>query len=136
MRNVQKVRKVDGQVEDREKLVKWFLKYLDGMPDGEMLIEFTSTSRTDAQNRFYWVWMGIIGRHLGMRNEDIHKVFKEMFLPKEDYFVMIKKKQITSTTDMDKDQMTIYLDSIRQYAAEEMGISLPDAEEYKHKNNN
>lgn len=136
MRNVQYVRKVDGVVEDKDKLLKWFERFLEKMSDGEVLIEFTSTSRTDAQNKYYWVINGIIGRHLGMRPEDVHKMFKEMFLPKTDYFVAIKQKQLRSTTEQTKDQMREYLDNVIQFTAEEIGIVLPDLEEYKHRNNN
>ena len=135
MRNVQYVRKVDGEVEDKEKLLKWFGKFLDKMPDGEVLIEFTSTSRTDAQNKYYWVVCGIIGRTLGMHPEDVHKYFKECFLPKEEYFVVIKEKQLRSTTEQTKEQMAVYLDKVIHFAAEQ-GIVIPDLEEYKHRNNN
>lgn len=133
MRNVQYARKVDGEVEDKEKLLKWFGRFLDKMPDGEVLIEFTSTSRTDAQNKYYWVIVGIIGRTLGMQPEDVHKYFKECFLPKTEYFVAIKDKQLRSTTEQTKDQMAAYLDKIIRFAAEQ-GIIIPDLEEYKHKN--
>ena len=134
MRNVQYVRKVDGEVEDKEKLLKWFGRFLDKMPDGEVLIEFTSTSRTDAQNKYYWVINGIIGRTIVMHPEDVHKYFKECFLPKTEYFVAIKEKQLRSTTEQTKEQMAVYLDKVIQFAAEQ-GIVIPDLEEYKHRNN-
>ena len=98
MRNLTYIHKVNGEVQDREKLLRWFNRYLDTCPNGDMLIEFVGAPRTNAQNAYYWVVTGIIARHLGISSDELHEYFKEMYLPKQEYFVAIKKKQIQSTT--------------------------------------
>lgn len=133
MKALQRIRKTDGAVEDREKLLRWFSRYLDQMPDGEQLIEFIETSRTDAQNKYYWVVLGIMAHSFGTTAEELHEYCKAEFLPTQEWFTLIRRKQLTSTTEQDKDQMSIYIDRVIRFAAEN-GIVLPDIEEYKHSN--
>lgn len=131
MRNLTYIHKVNGEVQDREKLLRWFNRYLDTCPNGDMLIEFVSAPRTNAQNAYYWVVTGIIARHLGISSDELHEYFKEMYLPKQEYFVAIKKKQIQSTTILNVDEMAAMIDKVVQFAAEH-GVVIPDLEEYKH----
>lgn len=63
MKAIQRIRKTNGEVQDRERLLRWFSRYLERMPDGEQLIEFIETSRTDAQNKYYWVILGIMAQN-------------------------------------------------------------------------
>ena len=131
MRNLTYIHKVNGEVQDREKLLRWFNRYLDSCPNGDMLIEFVSAPRTHAQNAYYWVITGIIASHLGISSDELHEYFKEEFLPKQEYFVAIKKKQIQSTTILNVDEMAKVIDKAIQFAAEN-GVVIPDLEEYKH----
>lgn len=131
MRNLTYIHKVNGEVQDREKLLRWFNRYLDTCPNGDMLIEFVSAPRTNAQNAYYWVVTGIIARNLGISTDELHEYFKEMYLPKQEYFVAIKKKQIESTTILNVDQMGALIDNVVRFAAEN-GVIIPDLEEYKH----
>lgn len=131
MRNLTYIHKVNGEVQDREKLLRWFNRYLDTCPNGDMLIEFVSAPRTQAQNAYYWVVTGIIARNLGISSDELHEYFKEMYLPKQEYFVAIKKKQIQSTTILNVDEMAAMIDKVILFAAEH-GVVIPDLEEYKH----
>lgn len=131
MRNLTYIHKVNGEVQDREKLLRWFNRYLDTCPNGDMLIEFVSAPRTNAQNAYYWVVTGIIARHLGISSDELHEYFKEMYLPKQEYFVAIKKKQIQSTTILNVDEMAAMIDKVILFASENE-VVIPDLEEYKH----
>jgi hypothetical protein len=131
MRNLTYIHKVNGEVQDREKLLRWFNRYLDTCQNGDMLIEFVSAPRTNAQNAYYWVVIGIIARNLGISTDELHEYFKEMYLPKQEYFVAIKKKQIQSTTILNVDEMAAMIDKVVRFAAEN-GVVIPDLEEYKH----
>lgn len=131
MKAIQRIRKTNGEVEDRDRLLRWFSRYLDRMPDGEQLIEFIETSRTDAQNKYYWVILGIMAQEFGTTAEELHTYFKAEFLPSQEYFTLIRQKRMTSTTEQSKDQMSDYIERVIQFAAEN-GIALPDLEEYKH----
>lgn len=131
MKQVWRIQKVDNNVQDRDKLLRWFNRYLDKMPNGEQLIEFVETSRTDAQNKYYWVILGIMANTFGTTAEELHEFFKAEYLPSQDYFTLIRKRRLTSTTEQTKDQMSIYIDKIIAFAAEQ-GLEIPDIEEYKH----
>lgn len=131
MKAIQRIRKTNGDVENRDRLLHWFSRYLDRMPDGEQLIEFIETSRTDAQNKYYWVILGIMAQEFGTTTEELHTYFKAEFLPSQEYFTLIRQKRLTSTTEQSKDQMSDYIERVIQFAAEN-GIALPDLEEYKH----
>lgn len=131
MKAIQRIRKTNGEVEDRDRLLRWFSSYLDRMPDGEQLIEFIDTSRSDAQNKYYWVILGIMAQEFGTTAEELHTYLKAEFLPSQEYFTLIRQKRMTSTTEQSKDQMSDYIERVIQFAAEN-GIALPDLEEYKH----
>lgn len=131
MKHLQHIRKTDGVVQDRERLLRWFSRYLDRMPNGEQLIEFIETDRTTMQNKYYWVVLGIMAQSFGTTAEELHAFFKAEYLPSQDYFTLIRKRRLTSTTEQTKDQMSIYIDKIIAFAAEQ-GVVIPDLEEYKH----
>lgn len=133
MKQIQHIIKTDGEVQDREKLLKWFSRYLDRMPNGEQVIEFIETTRTDAQNKYYWVVLQIMAGSLGTTPNELHEYFKSEFLPAQEYFTLVRHKRLTSTTEQTKDQMTEYIDKVIRFAAEQ-GIIIPDIEEYKHFN--
>ncbi len=131
MKHLQYIRKTDGCVQDREKLLKWFSRYLDKMPDGEQVIEFIETNRTDAQNKYYWVVLQIMAQSFGTTAEELHTYFKAEYLPSQEYFTLVRHKRLKSTTEQTKDQMTEYIDKVIAFAAEQ-GVVIPDIEEYKH----
>lgn len=131
MKHLQHIRKTDGVVQDRERLLRWFSRYLDRMPNGEQLIEFIETDRTTMQNKYYWVVLGIMAQSFGTTAEELHAFFKAEYLPSQDYFTLIRKRKLSSTTEQTKDQMSIYIDKIIAFAAEQ-GVVIPDLEEYKH----
>ncbi len=131
MKHLQHIRKTDGVVQDRERLLRWFSRYLDRMPNGEQLIEFIETDRTTMQNKYYWVVLGIMAQSFGTTAEELHTFFKAEYLPSQDYFTLIRKRKLSSTTEQTKDQMSIYIDKIIAFAAEQ-GVVIPDLEEYKH----
>ena len=132
MKMMQRIRKEGGVVQDREKLLKWFNKLLDKLPDGEIVLELNPTDRTDAQNKYYWVIVHILANEFGITDNNMHEYLKDTFLPKREYFVLIKNKQLKSTTEQNKDEMSSYIDNVISFASEH-GIILPDIEEYKHK---
>ena len=131
MRNLTYIHKVNGEVQDREKLLRWFNRYLDTCPNGDMLIEFVSAPRTTAQNAYYWVVLEHQARHFGADKNDLHAYYKQEYLPKEEYFVVVKKTQAETTTSLNRDEMAEYVDKVIQNGAEN-GCPMPDLEEYKH----
>lgn len=131
MKTAQRITKKDGEVVNRDKLVKWFNRYLDKMADGEYTLAIDDTTRTSPQNAYYWVCLGIIATEIGTTPDYLHSFYKEQFLPKEEYIVLIQSKQKKSTTQQTRHEFAEYLDKVIRHAAE-MGVILPDIEEYKH----
>jgi len=133
MRKLVFVKKIDGKVQEREKLLAWFNNYLDNMQDSEQTITIEPCGRTEAQNRYYWgVVLSTISVNIGESRDKLHQLFKEQFLPKEEYITFIKNIKMESTTQAETDEFSNYMQQIIQWAAESLNIYIPDAEEYKH----
>lgn len=132
MKQMQRIRKVGGTVEEREKLLRWFNRYLDKMPDGEQWIEMIEDNRTLQQNKYYHVVLATIAQEVGCTHEQIADHCKAEFLPSREWITLIRRKQVGSSRDLSKDEMAAYIDRIILWASEELGIVIPDIEEYKH----
>lgn len=79
--------------------------------------------RTDQQNRYYWLYLGMIESETGQNANSMHEYFKRVFLPPK--FVKYKDKEIkipASTTELTKIEMGEYLDKI----CAESGVTLPN----------
>lgn len=133
MKQVYRIEKRNGEVVERERLMRWFARYLDRMPDGERLIEFVETTRTNTQNAYYWVVLGIMASEFGTTPEELHEHCKAAFLPSREYFTLISRRRMRSTREQTTAEMAAYIDRVVQFAAEN-GVVIPDIEEYKHCN--
>lgn len=132
MKTIQHLHKINGEVVEREKLLKWFNRVLDKMADGDYVLDIDTTNRTDAQNRYYWgVVIPTLSNSFGISRDDIHEFLKDKFLPSQEYFVLTRQKKLSSTTAQTIDEMSSYLEKTIKFAAEQ-GVIIPDAEEYKH----
>jgi hypothetical protein len=87
-------------------------------------------SRGLPQNRLMWMWLTCIQEETGTGKKDSHHFFKEKFLAPEIKVVFGKEIEIPpSTANLDTKQFSVYLDSIRLFALEELAIHLPLPEE-------
>lgn len=84
------------------------------------VIEIQRKRRTLTQNAYYWVYLTVISNETGNTPDDLHELFKSMFLP--DVIVKIKGKKAThdfkrkkSTTELTKFEFGEYLDRICAY---------------------
>jgi len=94
----------------------------------DVTIEPHVKRRTLAQNATMWKWYTILGNHLGYTKDEMHDIFREMFLPwSETEFYGVKKKKLTSTSDpsFTTTMESEYLSHIDRFAAQELGILLP-----------
>lgn len=84
--------------------------------------------RTNAQNRFYWVYLRIIENETGNSSNDLHEYFKRVLLPPR--FITIKNKERkdlevkipASTTKLNKIDMGEYMEKI----CAETGVPIPN----------
>jgi hypothetical protein len=92
--------------------------------------------RSNQQNRFLW---GIIYAecklaflNLGHRLEidDIHQYFKQKFLsrPLANHDGTVIAEISGSTTELNKEEFSNYVENIRQFASMNLGIDIPDAD--------
>jgi hypothetical protein len=94
-----------------------------------LILEPYHDSRSNNQNRYYWVCLSIIADHTGHSSEEIHDAMRARHLcdnPGEPVQI------IHSTTELDTAAFARYLDKIKRDAAEGLfGASLyiPEANE-------
>ena len=97
----------------------------------EVTVERQTRKRTTDQNAYYWLICTTIGKDLGYSSDEVHELLKSMFLKKP---LWVKGKFIPvvgSTTRMDTVEFTEYIERVRQWAAEELRITIPDPDETK-----
>ena len=85
--------------------------------------------RSNEQNAYYWgVVLKTIADYAGYRGEQeitgIHEELKRMFLPKIGKLNIVK-----STSSLNTAEFTDYIENIRLWAAQELGVYIPDPNE-------
>lgn len=92
-------------------------------------IERLKIGRSLRANAYYWgVVLATISEDTGHTQEELHDVFKKMFLPKK--FIRINGKEIQldgTTTALSREEFGQYIDRIIAEAGG-MGIAIPPAE--------
>ena len=75
------------------------------------------------QNSLYWLYLDVIAKETGNTVDDLHRLFKGLFLPKKEVTFKGKKYMMSgSTTKLTKAEMGEYLDKI----CAETNIPIPD----------
>lgn len=115
-------------IENREikfkhpKLLKYDLENYEGKRVS-VSIKLWHSTRTLAQNRYYWLYLNLIERETGNPAEDMHEYFKRVFLKPEKMRVFDKEFYIPgSTTRLNKLEFSDYISKIERLT----GIPAPD----------
>ena len=122
-------RKIKGELAfDAER----FLNYLQTLKDGNYWIEIkrVSAKRSLQQNNYYWFCLRIISETSGHTPEELHEIYKRMFLLPQ--FIKYRGKELkmpNTTTKLNKGEFFEYMERISAEAAD-MGISLPEAKSF------
>lgn len=85
-----------------------------------------NANRSISQNSLYWLWLTCLEHETGQDRNEIHDLFKDMFILPVETEVFGRKIIRHTTTDKDTSQFKFYLDKIQIFAATELGIKLPD----------
>jgi hypothetical protein len=105
----------------RQRVQEWL-----AVNEGKQIrLQIVKPTRSGQQNRYYWLYLGVIERETGENSDDLHEFFKRKFLPP--VFKTIRGEEIrlpASTTDLSKSDFTEYLDRICALT----NVPLPDAE--------
>ena len=123
--------KKDGTVEGLTR--ENFDLALDLMRNGRYTITFKREREgsTNAQLRLLWMWVNAIARETGDKADDIYKWLCHEMLPHE---VSVMGERVTvdgSPNELTKPQMTAFLDLVRNYVRQWLGIRLPLPEDKK-----
>ena len=112
-----------------KKKLRQFLIDFEGK-EVEVVIRQPTSPRTLQQNKYlFGVCYKMIADETGHTPEEIHEVMKSMFLKDYADFNGQKVVIIKSTTSLNTKQFGEYVDKVKRFAAQELGIVIPDAEE-------
>lgn len=93
----------------------------------EIVIHKKKKHRSVQQNRYYWLVCTMISEYTGFSKEEIHAILKSRFLKVEKVNEVsgVIYDYIKSTTELSTVEYEQYMDSVRQFAAEEFGMNVP-----------
>lgn len=103
----------------------------------EIVIERKHATRSLAQNALYWgVYCKTLADHTGYTSDEIHEILKAKFLPKKlaiaDGNGELRGEFVIggTTTRLNKIEFGEYLEQIHRWAAEELGVTIPEPSEW------
>lgn len=96
-------------------------------------IKIAREIRSNLQNKYYWVVMGIIGEHCGYRPEEMHELMKLKFLGFEEKTIKQTGevlKSIKSTKELQTNEFSNYIENIRLWALQDLDCYVCTPEEF------
>ena len=86
------------------------------------------SSRSEQQNRTYWMWLHEIAESSGHTSDELHEFCRAQFMPRTVVQINgISRGVAQSTTKLSIDEMSSYMERVQQLAAE-LGIQLTQPE--------
>ena len=103
-------------------------------PEGKELalrLDDRKAKRSNAQNSYLWgVVYQLISETTGYTVNEVHEWGKRKFLPKKDIIIGSVLVQSTkSTTELNKNEMTEYIESLRSFAVNFLDCTIPTPED-------
>jgi hypothetical protein len=101
-------------------------RYIQTCNDGPYRIEVKpyKPSRSDRQNRYYWgVVVRLLADHCGYTDDEMHDALKWMFLRVSSGN---KPDTVRSTKRLTTQEFEVYIETIKRWAAQDMGVYIPD----------
>lgn len=122
---------VDGVKKMKVASPIWYQHQINKFKVGEKVSMYISSRRPKRslqQNRYYWLYLGIIGTETGEHDpERLHKLFSGLFLSEGIYEVLGERVRMTrSTTTLSKFEFSEYIEKIAAYT----NIEAPPTENY------
>ena len=94
-----------------------------------LTIKRMSTKRSIAQNDLMWMWFACIERETGTPKDDIYMYYCKKYLCKVITIGERMEKIYNTSSKLNTEQMTEFLNHIQQDALNELGIRLPQPED-------
>lgn len=99
----------------------------------ECVIRRYKKSRTNSQNRLYWLWLSFIAGETGNDSDVLHEFFRRKYLQSKIVQVFGEQSSVRqSTAALKSEEFTDYLKRIESFAASEIGITLPHPDDVYH----
>lgn len=97
----------------------------------EIIIHQKRKHRSVQQNRYYWLIVTMLSDQTGYTKEETHAILKSKFLRTEKVNENSGAiyEYVKSTAELSTTEYMDYLESVRQFAAEEFDIQLPEPNE-------
>lgn len=102
-----------------------FREYICTLPDDlEIIVRPFRSKRTKGQNSLYWEMLTLISGHTGHSKDELHEIFRQMFLSHK-VQVFDKTTNIPrSTTSLNTKEFGVYLRDIRYFMLD-FNVDLP-----------
>jgi hypothetical protein len=103
--------------------------YLSNLADGktiEISWQPPKSTRSLKQNAYYWLVLSIIAQETGNTTDDLHVVYKDLFLTPK--FITLGNKEIEvrkTTTDLTPAEFGEYTEKVCAHAATELQLRIP-----------
>ena len=123
---------MEGMIKDS------YNEFLKSLPSGtyELVVKKktnTPDKRSIQQNKYIWgVIYKIVSEESGYTDEEVHEIFKTLFLKR---YVSIGKKEIRitkSTTELDTNEFNEYCESIRVWCSFNLNLNIPEPNEVEY----
>jgi hypothetical protein len=107
---------------------------IEGLNEGKYLVTIEAAGkRSEQQNAYYWrivceyVYNGLkdAGFESVTNKDDAHEITKALFLKEVEMKGDIKIERVKSTTELNKEQFSEYIDNITLWASDYLNIQIP-----------
>ena len=119
--------KKDGRVTLDQELPYIFSTLANGTYT--ITIKRASEKRSISQNDLMWMWMQCISSETGTPKDDIYMYYCKKFLMKTIQVGERLERIYNTSSKLNTEQMTEFLNKIQADAAQELGITLPQPED-------
>lgn len=109
---------------------------LKELPDGEYVVEIKKNRaiRSLNSNKYYHVILNIIAISTGHTHEELHEAMKIKFNCQVIFFPKGGSQIVGKTTsDLDSGEFSAYVNRVKQWALDEFGIVIPQANDIDYK---
>ena len=96
----------------------------------EVTVKKFRSSRSGEQNKYYWLIIAKISDYTGYTKDEVHALLGSKFL--KDHIdvsedgVMKRYTVVKSTTSLNTEEMSIYIEEVKTWASQELKLFIPD----------
>ena len=109
---------------DKQGFIRWLSSKFKKNDWVEIKIIKWRSKRSLDQNAYYWgVVIDILHKHLGYTKDEMHSALKYLFLKEEKNGLTI----IKSTAKLNTKEFSKYVEKVKDWASQKMGVFIPDA---------